>query len=73
MSFSNPARQSLYTYDDCLSGETLKVTASAAAMAKIDPGVVKLLPIEHCLIHVASRRIRVDDPNAGSSQFIYRI
>ena len=40
VSFSNPARQSLYTYEDCLSGETLKVTASAAAMAKIDPGVV---------------------------------
>jgi ubiquitin-like modifier-activating enzyme ATG7 len=40
VSFSNPARQSLYTFEDCLSGETLKVTASAVAMAKIDPGVV---------------------------------
>ena len=40
MSFSNPARHSLYTFDDCLSGSTLKVDAAAAAMAKIDPGVV---------------------------------
>jgi molybdopterin/thiamine biosynthesis adenylyltransferase len=40
VSFSNPARQSLYTYDDCLAGDTLKVVAAAAAMAKIDPGVV---------------------------------
>jgi ubiquitin-like modifier-activating enzyme ATG7 len=40
VSFSNPARQSLYTFEDCLSGSTLKVDAAAAAMAKIDPGVV---------------------------------
>jgi len=47
VSFSNPARQSLYTFEDCVSGTTLKVDASAAAMRKIDPGVVSPHPLNH--------------------------
>jgi hypothetical protein len=41
VSFSNPARQSLYTFDDCVGGDTLKVDASKRAMELIDPGVVR--------------------------------
>jgi hypothetical protein len=45
VSFSNPARQSLYSFEDCQSGSNLKVDAAAAAMAKIDPGVVSPLTL----------------------------
>lgn len=40
MSFSNPSRQSLYSFEDCLSGDTAKVDAAKRAMERIDPGVV---------------------------------
>jgi len=40
VSFSNPARQNLYTFEDCLSGETFKVNAAASAMTRIDPSIV---------------------------------
>ena len=40
VSFSNPARQNLYTFEDCLSGETFKVNAAASAMTRIDPTMV---------------------------------
>ena len=37
VSFSNPVRQSLYCYEDCLSGGQMKATAAAAALRRIFP------------------------------------
>ena len=38
VSFSNPVRQSLYTYTDCLNGGKTKAEAAAAMTEKIFPG-----------------------------------
>lgn len=37
VAFSNPARQSLFTVEDCNQGGALKVEAAAAALARIAP------------------------------------
>lgn len=39
VSFSNPVRQSLFTYNDCLGGGRYKAEAAAAAVKDIYPGV----------------------------------
>lgn len=39
VSFSNPVRQSLYTYEDCLDGGAIKATAAAESLQKIFPNV----------------------------------
>jgi ubiquitin-like modifier-activating enzyme ATG7 len=50
VSYSNPVRQSLYEFTDCLNGGRLKAEAAAEAMAKISPsvnaqGVVMSIPM----------------------------
>uniref|UniRef100_A0A8C5WLY2 Ubiquitin-like modifier-activating enzyme ATG7 n=1 Tax=Leptobrachium leishanense TaxID=445787 RepID=A0A8C5WLY2_9ANUR len=40
ISYSNPVRQPLYEFEDCLGGETSKALAAAAKLAKIFPGVI---------------------------------
>lgn len=37
--FSNPARQSLFVFDDCLDGGKLKAEAAAEAVRRINPSV----------------------------------
>lgn len=37
VAFSNPARQSLFTVEDCKDGGTLKAEAAAVALARIAP------------------------------------
>lgn len=44
VSFSNPVRQSLFTYEDCLNGGKPKAVAAADALRRIFPGVVRALP-----------------------------
>ncbi|TGZ81353.1 E1-like protein-activating [Ascodesmis nigricans] len=39
VSFSNPVRQPLYNFKDCIGGTTKKALAAAAAMKEIYPGV----------------------------------
>ncbi len=39
VSFSNPARQSLYDFADCLRGGAPKAPAAAAALRRVFPGV----------------------------------
>ncbi|SZF04477.1 unnamed protein product [Blumeria hordei] len=39
VSFSNPVRQPLFSFEDCLDGGTKKAIAGAAALRKIFPGV----------------------------------
>lgn len=39
VAFSNPVRQSLYEFDDCLKGGKPKATAAAAALQRIFPDV----------------------------------
>ena len=40
MSYSNPVRQSLFTFDDCLNGGRDKAQAAAEALKKIFPAVI---------------------------------
>ena len=40
MSYSNPARQSLFQFDDCCNGGKPKAEAAAEQLKKIFPGVV---------------------------------
>lgn len=40
VSFSNPVRQSLFTFEDCLNGGKAKAQAAADALRRIFPGVV---------------------------------
>jgi molybdopterin/thiamine biosynthesis adenylyltransferase len=46
VSFSNPARQSLYTFEDCIENAN-KVHAAARAMHRIDPNVVRPSRLPH--------------------------
>ncbi|CAZ81899.1 unnamed protein product [Tuber melanosporum] len=39
VSFSNPVRQPLYTFQDCIGGETMKAIRAAEALKEIYPGV----------------------------------
>jgi len=39
VSFSNPVRQPLFTFQDCIGGNTMKATAAAQALKDIYPGV----------------------------------
>lgn len=39
VSFSNPVRQPLFTFDDCIGGKTRKASRAAQALADIYPGV----------------------------------
>lgn len=48
VSYSNPVRQSLFTFDDCLSGGKPKAKAAAEALKKIFPGV----DAEGCCLNV---------------------
>lgn len=40
VSYSNPVRQSLFTFEDCLHGGQAKAEAAARALKRIFPGVV---------------------------------
>ena len=42
VSYSNPVRQSLFTFEDCLNGGKPKAQAAAEALRRIFPGVVSL-------------------------------
>lgn len=42
VSFSNPVRQSLYTYDDCIRGAG-KAVAAASHLKEIFPGMVSVI------------------------------
>lgn len=39
VSFSNPVRQPLFTFKDCIGGKTMKATRAAEALKSIYPGV----------------------------------
>lgn len=43
ISYSNPVRQPLYEFEDCLSGGKPKALAAADRLQKIFPGVVRLV------------------------------
>lgn len=42
VSYSNPVRQSLFTFEDCLDGGKPKAEAAANALKRIFPGVVSM-------------------------------
>lgn len=41
VSFSNPVRQPLFVFDDCLNGGKPKAACAAESLKKIFPGVVR--------------------------------
>lgn len=43
VSYSNPVRQTLFNFDDCLKGGKKKAVAAAEALKRIFPGVVCFL------------------------------
>lgn len=43
VAMSNPVRQSLYTFDDCLNGGSFKAVAAASSLKQIFPAMVGLL------------------------------
>lgn len=45
VAMSNPVRQSLYTFEDCLNGGDLKAVAAARSLKHIFPAVVSLMTI----------------------------
>lgn len=45
VSYSNPVRQSLFTFEDCLNGGKPKAQAAAEALKRIFPGVVGSLEL----------------------------
>jgi len=55
VSFSNPVRQSLFTFDHCMGGGQPKAETAAESLKLIFPGVVSDLPmclcIETCLYY----------------------
>ena len=46
VSFSNPVRQPLFEFDDCLDGGKPKAEAAAAALKRIFPGVVRHIVLD---------------------------
>ena len=42
VSYSNPARQSLFAFEDCANGGKPKAETAAESLRKIFPGVVSL-------------------------------
>ena len=51
MSYSNPARQSLFQFDDCFNGGKPKAEAAAEQLKKIFPGVVSLFLTAYILFN----------------------
>jgi len=49
VSYSNPVRQSLYVFKDCLNGGVCKAQAAAARMKLIYPGVVCVCVCDVCV------------------------
>jgi len=43
VSFSNPVRQSLYVFEDCLDGGKPKAKTAAENLKKVYPGVVSVI------------------------------
>ena len=50
VSFSNPVRQSLFTFDDSLNGGSPKAESAAASLQKIFPGVNAQVGHVRCLV-----------------------
>lgn len=42
VSYSNPVRQTLFVFEDCLNGGKPKAEAAAESLKKICPGIVSL-------------------------------
>jgi len=51
VAYSNPVRQSLFTFEDCIGGDTPKAEAAAAALRRIFP-----------CVHAGARRIGIPMP-----------
>lgn len=58
VSFSNPVRQPLYTFNHCLNGGVSKALAAAQSLKDIFPGIVFKIDVE-------CNRIRTEYSDAG--------
>ena len=55
VSFSNPVRQPLFEFEDCLEGGKPKAQCAADRLKRIFPGVVRApVPCSYVLLHVCS-------------------
>lgn len=50
ISYSNPVRQPLYEFEDCLGGGKSKAMAAVDRLTKIFPGVVGRITMLNCVI-----------------------
>jgi len=59
VSFSNPVRQPLFEFEDCLEGGKDKAQTAAASLRKVYPGVVCTAPViqieRRCLVTVKKK------------------
>ena len=58
VSYSNPVRQSLFTFEDCLNGGKPKAQAASEALKRIFPGVVGFVTGFFFLCHSETLLIR---------------
>jgi ubiquitin-like modifier-activating enzyme ATG7 len=54
VSFSNPVRQPLFEFVDCLEGGRDKAATAAASLRKVYPGVVSLSSLSELSVHQGS-------------------
>ncbi|XP_019714674.1 ubiquitin-like modifier-activating enzyme ATG7 [Hippocampus comes] len=60
ISYSNPVRQPLYEFEDCLGGGKAKATAAVERLTKIFPGVVSSVNIDNkCLENICRSVIQL--------------
>lgn len=68
VSFSNPVRQPLFEFEDCLNGGKPKAACAAERLRKVFPGVVRPFPSSqpHALLTHSAERDRAQplDPDA---------
>ena len=55
VSFSNPVRQPLFDFEDCLNGGKPKAPCAAEKLKKIFPGVVCPIPTLRCVCAALTR------------------
>lgn len=57
VSFSNPVRQPLFEFDDCLDGGKPKAEAAAAALKRVFPGMVSFICVDTCEPYHAAKSL----------------
>ncbi len=67
ISYSNPVRQPLYEFEDCLNGGKAKALAAVDRLKKIFPGVVRTFRCFNYFIAVAYEKLEKHSCCLGSA------